>query len=1042
MISLLRAIEDGRAESSIVLLPNRLALNRLRKDIVDKLGGVFGLRMATMRGFLEELATGLPDVPQSFPDTVAEEAIGNIASKLSHPVLSRLLRQPSVQRASLYSIRELKLAGINREQLASSGNKKLRAVCDLWHRYDELCNKNQMLDPIDRELLTIQNVERNNVELEGVTYIWVAGFPYLQPHYQRFLKALGGTYRLHLYLPSDGGSTDLFASNERFLREVEGWSSRHTAEPQDITDGDGLVGELQKAVFASSRSVLTSDPERIAIATAPRRFDEVEASVFRIQQLLRKDIPPGEMGITIRNLAHYDQFIRDVFERHRIPYYYRRGIPLLQSSPVRLAMRMTEIAQPGRPLRFEKLLGFVTSVFLNIQHNDLIRSAILQSRIYSDHPENWSALIVNSLNRIDKQEFSSEAVRAAKAEIRELLDRCINLWKKPEPLGQLRKLAEDRIILPGEQTRDSDGLYQGWRQFLGILEDLSTQYAKVKDFGLKHTVHPIERLRERIRNETMRPHGFADDAVQILNFYDMGYVKVDHLFVLGLDERTVPAPSFQNNRILSESDIQELRRLDIAGSGFLKDSEQIREEEAQAFLLAVCSARSELHLYYPAIDNDGRETTPSPFLAEIMRILGVEDREPARLPGADLRTISQVPPEPLALRRQLTRRLFRPDLTDRDELVPPTFNLLLQRESERSQLENLFRIKGIEDARFDALFSPPQLRVKKSNRYCGRIEDGGIKESILRKFGSAYYWSASSLEMYGNCPFHFFIKYCLGLEEFQLPTEEPLPLDEGLVMHEIVNEFVEQSTYPIQDLNEAIKLMNSIVEEHFAKRCPKIEWSTGPTGIRLFKEKVGRLMTNFVRYEVTEVRDRRPLTTELSFGKGESVCEITLPNRKIRLEGRFDRMDRFLENEERLLVIDYKRTGKSIGYKPSIKGHSMQMPLYLLAAAQLFGSDLGELEAAIFDLRKTKLHGLKPTQANQHGDWPYFFGISETKSERYKKHDYPAARLTDLLDEIVGQILNAYFPVEGRNGAQVPEPANLVGRWLEIPPEFEQSEAE
>ena len=1040
MEELINAIESGEARRWLVVMPHQYALRRLRLELARRYGCVFGLRAATFHGLVESLAVGLDGVPPAVPEVVAEEAVGNVAKELPHAALSELLRSPSAQRAALATIRNLKIAGVTPDRLSGIRDDKLKILAELWRRYDNIL-RNRWLDPADREMRIIDAVVRGNAKPPGFDHLWVSGFPYLPPHHKRLLGALATQLRIHLRLPSDGGRTELFSDNEDLIRRAEEWPAGASAEPLEVFHGDGLVGRLQRCLFAPLADPLEHDPERISVARAPSRYDEVEAAATRILALLGKGVPPERIGLTMRNIGPYDQFIRDVFSRHSIPYHYRRGIPLLQAPPVRLVMKLTEIGQ--RPSRFDELLALINSYCIRFDHKEATKNMIVHSQVFSERPEKWPPRLEAVKQKSGRQQgLGNEDIEAAAQEFEKLLNRCAELWQGRDPLEKLKALIADFIVLPqGTDNPRDDGDRRALRQLLDLLEGIGTQFDRLPALGLEPTAHPIERLREEIRKQSFSEPVAAIDAVQVLNFFDMGYARVDHLFVFGLDEGTVPAAPFRSNSLLSDSDIEHLRRAGLDEERNLRDSGRLRNDEAQAFLLALGAARLEIRLSYPAINSDGRETSPSPYLSEIERILGIEKQEPEPLPGADLRTIEQVPPHRLALQRQLVRRLFRADLPEEDRLATPTYKLLLERDGEKRALRRLFGIHEIEERRRRALFVPPQIRRQKSDRYSGRIEDRELREKIRAEFENSS-WSTRRFEKFGKCPFDFFLEYCLGLEELQLPAEEPTPRDEGSLMHLITKEFVEEAEYPLRDLDSSLKLMNTIVPKAFAHRYPVFKPEDYPPPLHLLRERVRRLMSRFVGHEM-DLEDRTP-TEELesAFGDDERPCFLTLTGRRIDFGGRFDRIDQYKNPPPCKLVIDYKRSGKGTGFKDSIRGHDLQLPLYLLAAAEIFDIDPGDIRAAIFNLRETELHELNPNLANNYRDWPYFLGLSGTPSDNYDWGDAPPVRLIELLDEMIGQILDGYFPVEGRNGAQVPDPANLVGRWLETPPEFERSEPE
>ena len=598
-------------------------------------------------------------------------------------------------------------------------------------------------------------------------------------------------------------------------------------------------------------------------------------------------------------------------------------------------------------------------------------------------------------------------------------------------------MIDDKINPPGADIdAHSDISCDGLSLLKNRIEDISSDLDQLAVTGIKPSIHPIERLRAAIRTETVSIASRAQDAVQIFNFFDMGYANVDHLFCLGMDDKTTPKPVFRSGSLLNGTDIERLRRFGLDNHKSLKDPESLRKTEEQAFLLALGSARVEIGLYYPSLDEDGRETAISPYLAEIKRILGKKDQTENVLPAADQRTLALAPPDPLSVRRQVSRRLFRSDLPDEDALTVPIFNLLLEQEEERNYLGRLLRIREIESKRQEALFCKQEERIHKSSSYSGKIQSDDLLELIRRKFSDeSYEWSATSIETFGRCPFDFYLKYCLQLEEFELAQEHLSPREEGLLWHRILKEFVDKSKYPLTDVSASIEQMMMIIDNQLLRISPGLSETDYPTTLAVLRERTRSLIKSFVKSEA-EIQDRIPLPAEYEFGKDSIPCLIDLDDHSLRLSGRFDRVDRY-SNSDGILVIDYKRRGGKAGFKDSILGHNLQLPLYLLAAERIFKAPLERSKAAIYNIIDTAYVYVDPDKSDRNSDWRYFFGLCDKPSGTFWSDIIKPVKLTEVLTKLVSQIQTAYFPIEGRNGFKVLDDANLVGRWLEIPPEME-----
>ncbi len=1037
---LIQAIKAGQARRWLVIVPRGIALLRLRRELADSLGSVFGLRITTLRGLLEDLALRLP-LPRTISQLAAEEALGQIASTLPESTFSDLLRKPSAQRAALNTIRELKTAGVQQTNLAESGLDKLRSIAALRTAYDDFCARHGLIDPADRDSAVIAAAEAGNIALDGIENLLVTGFVALPHHHQRLLKALSRQCRIHLRLPSDGGRTGLFAENDDLLRRAEEWSAPKgkppTALPLNPSRGEGVIGRLQRRLFAPLTETLPHDPARITIAAAPRRYDEVEAVGCRIAELLAKGIPPDRIGVTMRNLPNYDLFIRDVFDRLRIPFFYRRGIPILQAPPVRLAMKLTELAAPR--VRYHELLALLRSPYIALHHADNLAALIIDSKLFDEKPEHWASGLASALGSAG----SATPDKNALAGLQSLLADCLSIQRGKSGLAHFKQIVSRYVrLLPDDGSELSDRDRRGWERFLEVLDETIRLTGELEPLGITPAVDPLERLRERLREESIPAHRIPADSVYVLNFFDMGYVGVDFLFILGMDDGSVPGPVHLSNSLLAEADIRLLRQRNAPGAALLRDSPELRRSEEQAFLLTVSAAAKKIELTYPLLDSDGRETTPSPYLGEIQAILGIQDQEPRRLPGGDIRSIEQVPPYPLALRRQIARRLFRADLPEHDPLALPAYNHLLAIQQEREFLRRFLEIYTIEDRRSNALFNSPQGRRALANRFCGKIENDELRRWVADRFAPAYLWSVRSLEKMGVCPFDFFLSYCLGLREFHLPEEEPPPLDEGSLLHAVAREFVQRSRYPLDDEKSASDLMASLIESHFNRVFPARDYEL-PLPVRVMRLRMEAMMRLFVEFEA-EIRDRTPIETEYTFGTPQDPLRLQLPGGEMLLRGRFDRIDRCAGGDLSYHVIDYKRGGVITSFPPSLKGHNLQMPLYIVAASHLYQVPPDAVRGGFYSFRYGQMKDIEPAASSRFSDWAYFLGIAPEPNHGCNAYDEDTQpkRLTELIEELIAQARLGYFPVEGRNGAKVPDLANLVGRWLEVPPEFESESGE
>ena len=216
------------------------------------------------------------------------------------------------------------------------------------------------------------------------------------------------------------------------------------------------------------------------------------------------------------------------------------------------------------------------------------------------------------------------------------------------------------------------------------------------------------------------------------------------------------------------------------------------------------------------------------------------------------------------------------------------------------------------------------LRARLADEAAGEHE-GALPQlaSILQqRYTPAHGWSASRLEMYGTCPFAFYIAHALQLEPRTPPEEGYDARILGSMLHKILEE-VYQHDDPLSALP---------AEAHQVFATAPIDYGFRPSALwdaqqREFEEALRETITALG--EASE--GFTPRHFEQKFGMGNPSLIVRADDgTEIRLHGYIDRLD--VDQQGRLRVIDYKASGSAISAKDLEAGKRLQLPLYALAA--------------------------------------------------------------------------------------------------------------
>jgi RecB family exonuclease len=197
-------------------------------------------------------------------------------------------------------------------------------------------------------------------------------------------------------------------------------------------------------------------------------------------------------------------------------------------------------------------------------------------------------------------------------------------------------------------------------------------------------------------------------------------------------------------------------------------------------------------------------------------------------------------------------------------------------------------------------------------------------------------WSVSALETYIGCPFRFFARHLLDLEED--PTDEEImdPRRQGQFVHDVFERFFaawQRAGYgAITGVNlEAARTMFGAVAEECLAALPEAEAGLERTRLLGSPAAVG-LGEAVIRMEAERPV---PIVERLIEHRldGEFTIRTADGVRRVQLRGKADRIDLLADGTFRL--IDYK-----LGWPPD-RRKALQLPIYSVCAEQRLNGHLG-----------------------------------------------------------------------------------------------------
>ncbi len=703
--------------------------------------------------------------------------------------------------------------------------------------------------------------------------------------------------------------------------------------------------DLGDALAVDSPDLLQlADTDRIAFSRSAGAYGEIEDLARRICWSLEK-IPANRIVLVVPNIGTVQDIIPHVFARFQIPYYFRRGRPVLSSPCVKAFLAW--LAFPLSAARDELV--------------DLVRNPAI---LFEDREETIKGLL-KLPPRLDAGQTGKPARSGADA----------------------LEILTERIVEP-EDHFNTEAL----AAVAAALEGFGGQEMPLREL--------IDLLEELLEDATVRPRDSHEQGVWILNPHDAVGLDFDLVLFAGLNEGEFPGIP-QQDALLSDKERRSLwKHLEEQGRRLpklaLPAAGVLFEQESVRFLTALGMAREQLVLSYQAVDQEGNEKGAGEYYRKLWNLAGwcardiivpnpydqwrieqlgeesvfsshwnrqqaadPEDRIP--MPGESFLPIIPLPlcrAKDEALQAAVQGRRAACDTAD----VPQAARLL--------SAEHIVEMLKIEAER-DAFLETP-VGERADSVYCGHI--ASLKDKVSEWFEKKGEISPTALETLAQCRYVFLLERVFGLRDPRLADDTPDPMDRGGLIHSILQEIysaiaageagIDAPRYWAVKTSggwmkrpaggtDAIPLATFVPElggeyETFAKRVAERRMEQtllGHPGIwAAERKKILEMVLNFVRYDVETcaTENRFPALFELVFGN------VMIPGpTPISVRGKIDRVDLVFAGTgelERVRVLDYKgpsrARGKMEDYVDEIRRNlDCQLPVYAFAAQEYF---LGE----------------------------------------------------------------------------------------------------
>jgi len=701
---------------------------------------------------------------------------------------------------------------------------------------------------------------------------------------------------------------------------------------------------------AAAKTASVGEPAAVRLVVAANRRVEVEAAVAEIQRLIRESngrLRYRDIAVVVRDLEPYHDLLSAALMAHGIPFFIDRRRRTAHHPVVELLRLLPALTRRGFRSEDVRLLLKTGLVPLDDAEADLLENYVIAHGIAGAEawlgPGEWTYRRIFT-NR-DAEEELTEPERVALDQInryRRRLMEPLREWAAfsvsgTAPTGRewaarlsetLEKLGVAATIerwveaaMDAGRADEADVHRQVARDAKGLLEDFLESLGDVP-----LTAEEFSSLLDAVLAEFSL--GLAPptlDQVLIGSIERSRHPDLAAVLLLGFNDGLFPLTPAEDV-ILTDAERERLeqRRPPVGTTR----RQRILDEKMLAYIAFTRPSRS-LWVSYPQADEAGKPLRPSPFVHDIRRALPdlpltrIEDPVPKR----DLWPVGR--PRELGARLAMEFRL-RPGSPGED--AEP---------AARSRWNGLY-----EYARRQEAYAHDLAPILASLGYRNEVQlTPGDAEALYRP---PFYFSASRIECFADCPFRHFARYALGLEpraEFVIEA-----IDFGLLHHKVLEELY----------GELIREGRSLAEiepDEIDSRLSRLakQWTARLTDEALLEDARNAFLLDRSSRHLREALTRqrlmarrgafRPRAVEWAFGMPRrrgggadaAALELTTPaGRTILIRGKVDRIDVLELADECLgVVLDYKRgKGRTLALWKVYHGLDVQLLTYMLAIIQ------------------------------------------------------------------------------------------------------------
>lgn len=735
---------------------------------------------------------------------------------------------------------------------------------------------------------TVTRIDALDAKLQTVdlskTHFYALGFSLYTEQQLRILKTLvrrGASLSLAVTAPiggesCPGGQIGKFASDCR----EEGINVRWEPVEEPVNEG---FDYLRQNLFLP-RAKGRKKPTGLTIFREEGPYEEIAATAREINYLVRRDLFDGtdrlenyrykDIAVVVDDKG-YLPILRETFDRCGIPCFIDEGYPFSESLAAKFAFALLEGAEYKKESAFYKLARHPYLGLSTEDAEEFVRYCkkygVRYNRFASpfslgeyERAESVRRVVVDALSGIPDRGSPAAFGRALTERL--TTERCDRVTEDYTDSAdeRIRAAAEREPLLRFiEEFGDLAG-----EEEMGCFEYLSTLRAALAD-----------------KKIVLRPD--TTDAVFVGSLEESRFDGVKAAFFLACTDENFPKKS-GDGLIFSAVETVAMQEMEMRVF-----PSPIEKNALERFVLRDALSKFSDRLYFGCAETalDGTAQSPGDGLNEIAFLTGY--------------TFSKKEAE------------------EKDLLLVGR----LEKEHRFSGKKGiLYRSINEKNARYEyaagAFSDDPAVQKSKKKE-----PDTAQYPIPFEKADDGYYKvSVSRLETYFACPYRYFLRYGVGVEEEEDSTLKANAI--GTAIHGVLDRFFRKNAPLIDQKTDFSREIEEAIQQEFSQEQYKIYEYDALSSYFLEEVKKECRRTLPILAENMRHAKFRPIGFEVGFGfgKGDKLILLRADGATFKLVGKVDRVD---ENDGSVVIVDYKTGSVSAQFKDIYYGKKIQLYAYL-----------------------------------------------------------------------------------------------------------------